>query len=130
MEPKFKAGGLNKVENGILSVPFKVNDVDKLMRMYKNWWKKNSTDPVEDNNMWDDDEDNTSYGEKLPFIALQTHVGDTTVTSDYAALTPAKYTFVALADNEPDEILDQGTFIKKDNGKVGQNQPLHRPLWC
>lgn len=121
MEPKFKAGGLNKVENGILSVPFKVNDVDKLMGMYKSWWKQNSTDPVENNNMWDDDEDNTSYGEKLPFIALQTHVGDTTVTSDYAALTPAKYTFVALADNEPDEILDQGTFIKQDNGKVGQN---------
>ena len=116
-EAKYVANGKNTVVDGILSVPFTIN-AQKVNSLFAEWAKgKDSngnqiTDPVIPNNGWEDSEDNQAYGSKLPFIALQAQMKDTTITSDYAIVTPAKYILKALADNAPETALDQNTFIK------------------
>ncbi len=127
-EAKYVANGKNTVVDGILSVPFTIN-AKKVNALFTEWAKgKDSngnqiTDPVIPNNGWEDEEDNQAYGSKLPFIALQAQMKDTTITSDYAVVTPAKYILKALADNAPETGLDQNTFIKGDPhaGLIGDN---------
>ena len=127
-EVKYVANGKNTVVDGILSVPFTIN-AKKVNDLFAEWAKgKDSngnqiTDPVIPNNGWEDAEDNQAYGSKLPFIALQAQMKDTTITSDYAVVTPAKYILKALADNAPETGLDQNTFIKGDPhaGLIGDN---------
>ena len=127
-EAKYVANGKNTVVDGILSVPFTIN-AKKVNDLFTEWAKgKDSngapiTDPTYPNNGWDDEEDNYAYGSKLPFIALQAQMKDTTITSDYAVVTPAKYILKALADNAPETVLDQNTFIKGDPhaGVIGDN---------
>ena len=65
----------------------------------------------------------------MPFVALQTSFPKTeneaarTITSDYAVVTPAKIQLRALADNNPDEVLDKGTFVNSTPhvGVIGDN---------
>ena len=116
------------VENGILSVPFTV-DEEKLEEIYANYvdtknvvnynpghTPEGPTGYTKETGKWA-----LAYGEKLPFIALQANDGDTVVTSDYAVVTPAKYTVRALADNDPDEKLSQNTFSGENTGVVASN---------
>ena len=127
-EAKYVANGKNTVVDGILSVPFTIN-TKKVNDLFAEWAKgKDSngnqiTDPVIPNNGWEDREDNQAYGSKLPFIALQAQMKDTTITSDYAVVTPAKYILKALADNAPETVLDQNTFINgaPHAGVIGDN---------
>ena len=121
-------GTVNKVEDGVLTIPFKV-DFAKLDTYYKEWVASANNDPVDANNDWTDVDGESSYGGKLPFIALQTSYPKTenreaqTVTSDYAVVTPAKVKLVALADNDPETVLDQNTFISgnPEAGVIGNN---------
>ena len=127
-EAKYVANGKNTVVDGILSVPFTIN-AKEVNTLFTEWAKgKDSkgnqiTDPVTPNNGWEDREDNQAYGSKLPFIALQAQMKDTTITSDYAVVTPAKYILKALADNAPETGLDQNTFINgaPHAGVIGDN---------
>ena len=127
-EAKYVANGKNTVVDGILSVPFTIN-TKKVNDLFAQWAKgKDSngnqiTDPVIPNNGWEDAEDNQAYGSKLPFIALQAQMKDTTITSDYAVVTPAKYILKALADNAPETVLDQNTFVNgaPHAGVIGDN---------
>ncbi|MBW0020648.1 hypothetical protein V7T09_03645 [Segatella copri] len=127
-EAKYVANGKNTVVDGILSVPFTIN-TKKVNALFTEWAKgKDSngnqiTDPVIPNNGWEDAEDNQAYGSKLPFIALQAQMKDTTITSDYAVVTPAKYILKALADNTPETVLDQNTFVNgaPHAGVIGDN---------
>lgn len=124
-------GTVNFIKDGVLTVPFKA-DFAKLKGYYNDWVASNNSDPQMDNNMWDDPANGLgSYGAKLPFIALQATFPETTnedikaeahtVTSDYALLTPAEIRLKALADNDPDDLVAQGTFVGNDNGVVGNN---------
>jgi predicted nucleic acid-binding Zn-ribbon protein len=93
----------NKFENGVLTVPFKV-DGPKLKAMFNAWTATNlaANDPN-----WDATDGNGTLGTPadkksapLPFLAgqLTSADNDTTVTSDYAVLVPADITIIALAD--------------------------------
>jgi gas vesicle protein len=59
------------------------------------------------NQVWD-----PNAAAPLPFLAVEIEK-DTTVTSDYAVIVPARINIVALADNAPDETLDEGSFKGK-----------------
>ena len=119
---------VNVVKDGILKVPFKA-DFKRLNDYYAAWVANTSSDPNPANNDWGDPEDNVSYGNNLPFIALQAKfpakgkLDAYTITSDYGVLTPAKIKLRALADNDPDEVLDQHTFINSapHAGEIGDN---------
>ena len=124
-------GTVNYVKDGVLTVPFKA-DFAKLKKYYMDWVASANLDPLMNNNMWYDPANGLgSYGAKLPFIALQATFPETTnedikaeahtVTSDYALLTPAEIRLKALADNDPDDLVAQGTFVGNDNGVVGNN---------
>lgn len=127
---------------GILEVPFTV-DNETMFGMFRQWAQ---SDPVNyamgdyDPFWWWDSRagytqahgDDMSYdGENfelqenpLPFLAGQFEKGDTVVTSDYAVVVPAVIDIIALADNAPEEILDQGTFVGAD-GHVGKIRANH-----
>ena len=127
---------------GILEVPFTV-DNETVFGMFVQWAQ---SDPVNwvaydyDPYWWWDSRagytqahgDDMSYdGENfelqenpLPFLAGQFEKGDTVVTSDYAVVVPAIIDIIALADNAPEEILDQGTFVGAD-GHVGEIRANH-----
>lgn len=126
-------GTVNYVKDGVLTVPFKA-DFAKLTKYYADWVASHNSDPQLPNNTWNDPANNlNSYGAKLPFVALQatfpeiSNEGITaethTVTSDYAVLTPAEYRLVALADNGPDDLVANGTFVGTHTGTgvVGDN---------
>ena len=104
-------------EDGILTVPFDV-DWDALYLMFYDWCESNPRYFEDPYNMRSDplwgSQQNTKAG-VLPFIAAQVSKGDTVVTSDYAVVVPALYKIVALADNNPNEAVSQGTFTK-DHG--------------
>jgi len=97
----------NKFENGVLTVPFKV-DGPKLKAMFNAWTATNlaANDPN-----WDATDGTGTLGTPadktksapLPFLAgqLTSADNDTTVTSDYAVLVPADITIIALADKDP-----------------------------
>lgn len=51
----------------------------------------------------------------LPFLAAEIASKDTVVTSDYAVIVPARINIVALADNDPDVVLDEGSFVGTHN---------------
>lgn len=121
-------GKVNNVKDGILTVPFKA-DFAKLSKYYNDWVASSNNDPNINNNGWEDADHEHSYGGKLPFVALQTSFPKTeneaarTITSDYAVVTPAKIQLRALADNNPDEVLDKGTFVNSTPhvGVIGDN---------
>jgi len=121
-QAKYVAGGLNTVKDGILSVPFTI-DTKKVGDLYAEWLDSGNTDPDFDNNGWTDPDNWLSFGSKLPFIALQANLKDTTITSDYAVVTPALYDIKALADNAPETTLDKETFLNTTPhiGIVGDN---------
>ena len=104
----------NTYENGILTVPFKV-DAQTLGRMFFNWAYGSKAE----NPWWDSNHENGmaqgyngDFENLLPFIALQLsktgEKGDTIVTSDYGVVVPAMIQIIALADNNP---------LEKINGK-------------
>lgn len=143
----------NILKNGILSVPFTV-DNDEVWNMFYKWAYENDTYAVgHDTNpsnwwnwwewwqyepTWDDAHTDDIYGKQsaygtsqyyhwtaggayvqdpnaaapLPFLAVEVASKDTVVTSDYAVIVPARINIVALADNDPDVVLDEGTFVK------------------
>jgi len=124
---------------GILEVPFTVNN-EVMYDMFVNWAL---SDPINlvawdyDPYWWDllgwestqahgddIDWDYNVYENKLPFLAGQFQKGDTVVTSDYAVVVPAIINIIALADNAPEEILDQGTFVGTD-GHIGEIRANH-----
>jgi len=100
----------NKFENGVLTVPFKV-DGPKLKSMFTAWTNTNlaANDPNWDTATGKDDGKGTlgtpadKKSAPLPFLAgqLTSADNDTTVTSDYAVLVPADITIIALADKDP-----------------------------
>ena len=163
----------NILKNGILSVPFTVNN-DEVWKMFYKWafdndtrdqlyttgnpyggtdnwwafgynqhwvydWTTGTYVPVDTGTSpdWDDAHyDDTTTGKAsaygtsqyyhwdmfgyhqdanaaapLPFLAVEIANEDTVVTSDYAVIVPARINIVALADNAPDETLDEGSFI-------------------
>ena len=153
----------NILKNGILSVPFTVNN-DEVWKMFYKWAFENDTQNQQYNNGnpyaltdnwwnfgyiywatspdWDDAHyDDTTTGKAdaygtsnyyhwnqtwagpvyqqdpnaaapLPFLAVEIANADTVVTSDYAVIVPARINIVALADNDPDVVLDEGSFVK------------------
>ena len=63
----------------------------------------------------------SAYGDVLPFVSLSAEK-DTTINSDYAVVVPAIYNIVALADNDPEVALDEGTFV--NNHTKGANNAI------
>ena len=162
----------NVLKNGILSVPFTVNN-DEVWKMFYKWAFENDTWNAQYNsgnpyaltdNWWNFgyvgnayspnwDTDNPSsddYGTSnyyhyefkgwgwayvqdpnaaapLPFLAVEIANADTVVTSDYAVIVPARINIVALADNAPDETLDEGSFI--GTHPVGTDDAMYRRGW-
>ena len=127
---------------GILEVPFTV-DNETMFGMFWQWaqsdpanWVAYAYDPFWwESSMWDytqshgddmyyDGENFELQENPLPFLAGQFEKGDTVVTSDYAVVVPAIIDIIALADNAPEEILDQGTFVGAD-GHVGEIRANH-----
>ncbi len=118
----------NTYENGILTIPFKV-DAQTLDNMFFNWAFASKTQ----NPMWDFGQHNNPAngynGEienQLPFIAAQLsktgEKGDTIVTSDYGVVVPAMIQIIALADNAPlEKINGKDTKWAFNNGKVVDN---------
>jgi hypothetical protein len=135
----------NKLENGILTVPFEVNY--KQVLAYFLAWTNSQTDNWEgkagaakeswskyfyNNGTADvygiDDKDAASgcsddvYTGDLPFVSLQIDVPAKdekweaySVNSDYAVVVPGIYDIVALADIAPNTALDKETFVKPDH---------------
>ena len=73
-------------------------------------------------------------GGKLPFVSLQIDVPANaekgidaySVNSDYAVVVPALYEIVALADNAPEEGLDQGTFLWENNANAKKPHEIRK----
>jgi tetratricopeptide (TPR) repeat protein len=113
VEPIYKKDGKNEFNNGILKVPFTVKS-GVVLSMFQAWAKSSDAHIAEDV-AWDTDGHAAfGAGKTLPFLALQVATKDTTITSDYAVVVPAKYTIIALADKNPDVALDQKTFLGPD----------------
>ena len=158
----------NILNNGILSIPFTVNN-DEVWKMFYKWAFENDTqnpqytegNPYWNVNDWwnfgykyfytspdwDDAHTDDVYGHAdaygtsqyyhfepwgayvqdpnaaapLPFLAVEIASKDTVVTSDYAVIVPARINIVALADNDPDVVLDEGSFVK-----THQNNAMYR----
>ncbi len=113
-EALVKDAGEYEVTNGIIEIPFKVND-DNLAQIFNAWIASNHE---LGNAHIDDETDAFGSGAKLPFIAAQmTKAADSEddqdriVTSDYAVVLPGVYTIVALGDNAPETTLDKETFV-------------------
>ena len=145
----------NIFDKGILTIPFEVNNYNKLKTYFTNWSEKNYTKTFEGYEpTWtktdaedkaDAHNDDNAYGSTptydkageivansnktapLPFLAVQLTTYnkdgavDTVVTSDYAVVVPAEVKIIALADKNPNEKLDEESFIKKHNGKIRTN---------
>jgi len=117
----------NTYENGILTVPFKV-DAQTMGGMFRNWVVSKADNPIWDGNHegglaqgYDRETENL-----LPFIALQLsktgEKGDTIVTSDYGVVVPAMIQIIALADNAPlEKINGKETNWMFNGGKVVDN---------
>jgi len=119
----------NTYENGILTIPFKV-DAQTLGNMFFNWAYQSKTQ----NPSWDfgqhDNPANGYNGEienQLPFIAAQLsktgEKGDTIVTSDYGVVVPAMIQIIALADNDPLAMINGKSteFAKEHNSVIRAN---------
>ena len=138
----YTAGGeVNTFENGILTVPFKV-DYDKVLAYFQNWTLA-KTDQVgknaAGNNVWAGEPSNqaapgtsgygyNAQGEKtytaeLPYIAVALSTNDTTVVSDYAVVVPATYTIVALADTKA---LDKVNGVDTKFNKTPDANAIHK----
>lgn len=132
-------------KGGLLKVPFTV-DWENVTKYFVDWtrsqttnWEGNASAEKEDwSKLWyygannaqvsglDDNDangcDDNVYNANLPFVALNIGFDQTeknaaySVNSDWAVVVPALYQIVALADKNPEEGLDKGTFIKP-NGK-------------
>ncbi len=118
------AGEFNKLNNGILEVPFKVNN-EALWTMFAQHVDGFYSEETGFTSNWEEGvsfNDESAYGvagAKLPFIAAQIAQGDTVVTSDYAVVVPAFMEIIALADNNP---LEGSTgFSKDDDGVIRAN---------
>ena len=62
-------------------------------------------------NTWDKDGNLVQTVAPLPFVSLTVATNDTTVNSDYAVVVPAIINIVALADNNPNVVLDEYSFV-------------------
>jgi len=118
----------NTYENGILTIPFKV-DAQTLGNMFFNWaYVSKAQNPTWDRNHirgWAQGY-NGEIENQLPFIAAQLsktgEKGDTIVTSDYGVVVPAMIQIIALADNAPlEKINGKDTKWAFNNGKVVDN---------
>ena len=118
----------NTYENGILTIPFKV-DAQTLGNMFFNWaYVSKAQNPTWDANHirgWAQGY-NGEIENQLPFIAAQLsktgEKGDTIVTSDYGVVVPAMIQIIALADNAPlEKINGKDTKWAFNNGKVVDN---------
>ncbi|MBQ9656751.1 MAG: hypothetical protein IJV38_12155 [Prevotella sp.] len=140
-EATFKKDGLNTYENGILSIPFDVNE-ENVFGLFVNWAYGADTEVIyrtgdgpndftfDYEPFWGQlqrfgytghgtgydiffDRENLERGTTpLPFLAAQLSSGDTIVTSDYAVVTPALINIVALADNAAEQKIDgQDTYF-------------------
>lgn len=125
-EALVKDAGQYEVTNGIIEIPFKVND-NALATIFNTWLASN--DNVV-STIGDAHVQAFGGGAKLPFIAAQmTKTADSDddedriVTSDYAVVLPGVYTIVALADNAPETTLSQETFVVNEprNHKIRDN---------
>lgn len=132
LETTYKAGGKNVVKDGVLAVPFDVNK-EQLDGYYKAWLGSANTDPKPGSTLYNwDDEDGKSFGGKLPFVSLQAKfpakdgVDAFTVTSDYAVVTPAEYSLVALGDKAPEDIIEkQPSYFKTVNKNMVRDNFLY-----
>ena len=121
----------NTYENGILTIPFKV-DAQTLGNMFFNWaYESKAENPDWDWNHyapWAAAQGyNGDFENQLPFIAAQLsktgEKGDTIVTSDYGVVVPAMIQIIALADNDPLAMINgkDTKFVKDDNGEIRAN---------
>lgn len=132
LETTYKAGGKNVVKDGVLAVPFDVNK-KQLDGYYTAWLGSANTDPKPGSTLYNwDDEDGKSFGGKLPFVSLQAKfpakdgVDAFTVTSDYAVVTPAEYSLVALGDKAPEDIIEkQPSYFKAVNKNMVRDNWLY-----
>lgn len=77
----------------------------------------------------DDSGEQFAFSGNLPFVALKVDVPANTekdieaynVNSDYAVVVPALYEIVALADKDPEEDLDQNTFLNTGAHEIRNN---------
>ena len=119
-------GEITRFENGILTVPFKVDNAQNL-KMFTQWalTGSHSINPEWDNWLLFGGDGDAAYGDgkTLPFIAAQLETNDTTVTSDYAVVVPAGIEIIALADNKPDKKINGRSteFDGKDVGVIRAN---------
>ena len=120
VEPKEKDAAKNKITNGIMEVPFKINNL-ALARFYWDYGyvdadRDRTTTSISDMGLGGYVRYGTvEHNDTLPFIALQCGTRDTIVTSDYAVLTPARYQIVALADTAAYyNGIDENTFAFED----------------
>jgi len=140
IKPAVIADGV-KNNAGLLTVPFTV-DYEAVVKYFVDWtnsqtadWEGKAGASKEDwSKLWynvpsgavygsDDADaavDANVYNANLPFVSLKIDVPANeeksqdayTVNSDWAVVVPALYQIVALADKNPDETLDLGTFTK------------------
>lgn len=130
-----------KNDNGLLTVPFTV-DYEAVVKYFVDWtnsqtadWEGKAGASKEDwSKFWynvtngavygsddaDAARDANVYNANLPFVSLKIDIPEdtekgieaNTVNSDWAVVVPALYQIVALADKNPDEVLDLKTFTK------------------